>query len=281
MKYSCGIIKDLIPLYIDEVCSEDSVKGVEEHVAECEECKALLESMRTPVKTDKKGENISMEKSLKKVSKKIKIRNIVFFVIGGALMFFILRYIVPAATAIGILVLSSVLSKPKTFTDITEYADCIGEEADEEYGLDPEEHRLYKVFPKTIEGDATEFEYTYYNPFDPQYVSYLTVKYDDEKYEEELERLEKIKFNDSYIKYYSVTDEPEGYDLVAMIADSYYGFGYAMVPEEEDNSITYVGIHFCNYFLDLDVNEYIPDKYLLEGFDATMNNPYENACMGK
>ena len=31
----CEIIRDLIPLYLDKVCSEDSRKLVEEHLAEC------------------------------------------------------------------------------------------------------------------------------------------------------------------------------------------------------------------------------------------------------
>ena len=34
----CEIIRDLIPLYLDKVCSEDSRKLVEEHLAECSEC---------------------------------------------------------------------------------------------------------------------------------------------------------------------------------------------------------------------------------------------------
>ena len=35
----CEIIRDLIPLYLDKVCSEDSRKLVEEHLAECSECR--------------------------------------------------------------------------------------------------------------------------------------------------------------------------------------------------------------------------------------------------
>ncbi len=46
------------------------------------------------------------------------------------------------------------------------------------------------------------------------------------------------------------------------------------MTSEKENTVTYVMIHFCNYFLDLDIHEYIPDEYLLEGFDATEDNPY-------
>ena len=45
---SCNIIKDLIPLYIDGCCSEESEKMVEEHIKVCDECKKLLEDMKAP-----------------------------------------------------------------------------------------------------------------------------------------------------------------------------------------------------------------------------------------
>lgn len=41
MKICCEIAKDLLPLYEDGVCSEESRKAVEEHLAECEKCRAL------------------------------------------------------------------------------------------------------------------------------------------------------------------------------------------------------------------------------------------------
>lgn len=38
MKQPCGIIRDLLPLYHDGVCSAESRAAVEEHLAECSEC---------------------------------------------------------------------------------------------------------------------------------------------------------------------------------------------------------------------------------------------------
>ena len=46
MKYSCDIIKDLLPLYVDGVCSEDSTVAVAEHLSACKSCTAELESLR-------------------------------------------------------------------------------------------------------------------------------------------------------------------------------------------------------------------------------------------
>ncbi len=41
----CNIIKDLIPLCIDDCCSEESAKIVKEHIENCPDCKAIYDSM--------------------------------------------------------------------------------------------------------------------------------------------------------------------------------------------------------------------------------------------
>ena len=46
MKMKCSVIQDLMPSYVDEICSQDSRDMVEEHVAECEQCKAKLENIK-------------------------------------------------------------------------------------------------------------------------------------------------------------------------------------------------------------------------------------------
>lgn len=42
MKIDCEIVQDLIPSYLEELCSDASRRCVEEHIAECEECRSLL-----------------------------------------------------------------------------------------------------------------------------------------------------------------------------------------------------------------------------------------------
>lgn len=44
----CNVIKDLIPLYIDGCCSEESRKIVREHIASCDACQKLLDDMNAP-----------------------------------------------------------------------------------------------------------------------------------------------------------------------------------------------------------------------------------------
>ena len=45
---NCNIVKDLIPLYIDGCCSEESKKIVKEHIESCDACKTILADMNAP-----------------------------------------------------------------------------------------------------------------------------------------------------------------------------------------------------------------------------------------
>jgi hypothetical protein len=45
-KLSCEIVKDLLPLYYDEVCSSDTRKSIDEHLAACEHCTAALRKLQ-------------------------------------------------------------------------------------------------------------------------------------------------------------------------------------------------------------------------------------------
>ena len=47
MKIDCGIASDLIPLYLEELCSEDSRAALEEHLRECPACREKLERMKS------------------------------------------------------------------------------------------------------------------------------------------------------------------------------------------------------------------------------------------
>ena len=46
MKLSCDIIRDLLPLYAEELASADSREAVEEHLRDCESCRSACEDMK-------------------------------------------------------------------------------------------------------------------------------------------------------------------------------------------------------------------------------------------
>lgn len=47
MKMHCDVIQDLIPSYLDGICSEKTKELVEEHLLECKQCRMFVESLKT------------------------------------------------------------------------------------------------------------------------------------------------------------------------------------------------------------------------------------------
>ena len=45
---NCNIIKDLLPSYIDGICSEDTVAAIEKHIEHCQGCKDTMKMMQQP-----------------------------------------------------------------------------------------------------------------------------------------------------------------------------------------------------------------------------------------
>lgn len=56
----CEIVKDLLPLYIDEACSEDSRAMVKEHLKSCRACKEEHRMMKYPAPVEKRMENFKV-----------------------------------------------------------------------------------------------------------------------------------------------------------------------------------------------------------------------------
>lgn len=48
MKF-CSVVKDLLPLYIEKMLSEDTAAFVQEHLEHCSECRKEMECMNTPM----------------------------------------------------------------------------------------------------------------------------------------------------------------------------------------------------------------------------------------
>lgn len=72
-KTNCDLINDLLPLYADNVCSEESKAAVAEHISCCEKCRTQLEKMGRPISVDH-TEDIAV---MKRIKKRIRIEKIV------------------------------------------------------------------------------------------------------------------------------------------------------------------------------------------------------------
>lgn len=62
----CSIVKDLLPLYIDGMLSDESKKSVENHIKTCSSCKEVYENMSAPINTEKPPELNNFKKYLNK-----------------------------------------------------------------------------------------------------------------------------------------------------------------------------------------------------------------------
>lgn len=82
MKLSCDIYEDLLLLYEDGLCSEDTKKLVEEHLAECERCSSYLKKMQLPEEMIQEGptqeeseeDALAERESIRKSFRKIRRR---------------------------------------------------------------------------------------------------------------------------------------------------------------------------------------------------------------
>ena len=90
MKLRCDVIQDLLPLYHDGVCSEESKTIVEEHIATCAACKDMLHGLReesAPDTVDAASILKNIGKAWKRHLKKAWIKGLaVAFLICGVLL---------------------------------------------------------------------------------------------------------------------------------------------------------------------------------------------------
>lgn len=80
MKNKCNVAKDLMPLVIDGVASEESQQYVDEHIAECTECAIAYGSMKVELplaKVNAKKEHAEMERAAKKLRRKRILRRVI------------------------------------------------------------------------------------------------------------------------------------------------------------------------------------------------------------
>jgi hypothetical protein len=88
MRIECNVIKDLLPLYVDDCCSAESKQLVMEHLKKCEKCKNSYEHMKSPIIDEnivincesEKNDEIIMKRGIKKI-RRIWIMSLVIVVL--------------------------------------------------------------------------------------------------------------------------------------------------------------------------------------------------------
>jgi hypothetical protein len=78
----CEIIKDLLPLYVDNVCSNSSREMVEEHIETCDDCRAELAKGKSEIKLSFTGVEKAKVKTLQNFKHKILMKNVTIAVVS-------------------------------------------------------------------------------------------------------------------------------------------------------------------------------------------------------
>ena len=96
MKNECCAVRDLLPLYLENMVSEETARFVFEHLQECPECRGEYETMKTEgiqtqiMANEKGGNDIRpFKKLMKKINRKTSVLSyglIVLFVFFGFML---------------------------------------------------------------------------------------------------------------------------------------------------------------------------------------------------
>ena len=86
-KMNCDIIKDLIPSYVDEVCSKATKECVEAHLEECGECRLVAARLRNNALSGEKLEQKGLD-GLKKIKRNLDFHRVVNYGILLLLVFY-------------------------------------------------------------------------------------------------------------------------------------------------------------------------------------------------
>lgn len=162
MNKDCEIVRDMIPLYIDDVCSNGTKELVKKHLENCNECQEIFQTMRK----NEKNENSNEKESLKSFNNKIKknkIKAIVISLIVFVIVIILIKYIYSC------ILFNYIINKAQKFSKsnnmyIQSMENSLGDEvfvAKEYY-----KNGKFKVVYATYRNDGIEMLYTKYTSVD-------------------------------------------------------------------------------------------------------------------
>lgn len=157
MELNCEIIRDLLPLYCDGVCSHASSKAVENHLNDCEICKKTHEALIKD--SNFSSVNVNAEKNeakfIRDVKSKIKLRKIIISVVSAA---------ISAAVIFGIYTLCTVPSRPIAYSEDAFTVKDIGDMIAISYnGEDYQQIKAVNNITATIDGEEKVITCIWYN----------------------------------------------------------------------------------------------------------------------
>lgn len=95
MKLSCQVIRDLLPLYAEDLAGGDTRALVEEHLSSCAACAEQLEAMKSPASTPQEAEILP----LKRIKRSLTRRRVEAAALAALLVFALLGAVFAYLTA--------------------------------------------------------------------------------------------------------------------------------------------------------------------------------------
>ena len=87
MKTECCLVKDLLPLYSENMVSDETAALVAEHLNECADCAAEAQRLRTPTEENAPEPASDEAAPLRRVKKELKKRKIAAALLAAAIVF--------------------------------------------------------------------------------------------------------------------------------------------------------------------------------------------------
>lgn len=251
MKISCNIIQDLIPLYYDNVCSIDSTKMVKKHLDECSHCQKYYHTLcetntLEDVLCDTDYE-LKSAKSFKDFSKKM-VNKTLLTAYTIAMLFFIVFMLI--VMYIGY----DLAYNKEDYSNIKDYQasyDTVFTNS------------MRDIWPQNIQPNNKDIEYKFITYYDDvtAYTGYLKIKYNQDDYIKEVERLKNL----TLYQYNTVENSIDFSQYTVLAIDTYNlpghsGFTYAL--SKDNTEIIYIELEYPHEKPRNDYKKIIPTEYL-------------------
>lgn len=99
MKNECSIIRDILPLYVENMVSEDTSEFVKEHLESCPVCRAELEKLREPVEVQTEPQPDMDAAPLKRLKKALLMKKVQTILCTAAVLLALMLSVISFLTA--------------------------------------------------------------------------------------------------------------------------------------------------------------------------------------
>ena len=99
MKNECSIIRDILPLYVENMVSEDTAEFVKEHLESCPACRAELEKLREPVEVQTEPQPDMDAAPLKRLKKALLMKKVQIILCTAAVLLALMLSVISFLTA--------------------------------------------------------------------------------------------------------------------------------------------------------------------------------------